>query len=85
MRKIRKSSWHRLGWGHGFRATKLNNDKTTYRLLCAFQNRKLRTFPIAKESHKRARSLSIPGYPTDCRVHSIEYEGTIDVYSLASS
>lgn len=85
MRKIRKSSWHRLGWGRGFRATKLNNAKATYRLLCALQNIKLRTFPMAKESLKHERSLSIPGYPTDCRVHSVEYEGTIDVYSLASS
>lgn len=84
-RKIRETFWDRLGWEHGLRATKLNNAKTTCKLLCAFQNRKLRTFPLAKESHKRARSLSIPGYPTDCRVHSIEYEGTVDVYSPASS
>ena len=84
-RKIRESLWHRLGWEHGLRATKLNNAKTTYKLLCAFQNRKLRTFPMAKESHKRARSLSIQGYSTDCRVHSIEYKVTIDVYSPASS
>ena len=84
-RKIRESLWDRLGWKHGLHATKLNNAKTKCKLLCVFQNRKLRTFPIAKESHKRARSLSIQGYPKDCWVQSIEYKVTIDVYSPASS
>ena len=52
--------------------------------LC-LSEQKISTFPVAKESHKRSRSLSIPGYPTDFRVQSIQYKVTIDVYSPASS
>ena len=38
--------------------------------LC-LSEQKISTFPVAKESHKRSRSLSIPGYPTDFRVQPV--------------